>query len=92
MARNQYEAVTDISFPLQVRKFVVRREVQPKKEGAKPYTKAPCIQRLVTPQRLQRKRHLKALKRRQSENQKEAAVRSPGVQISRRTILTKTPG
>lgn len=29
-----------------VRKFVIRREVVPKKEGAKPYTKAPKIQRL----------------------------------------------
>ena len=57
----------------QVRKFVVRREVQPKKEGAKPYTKAPRIQRLVTPQRLQHKRHLMALKRRRYEAGKEAA-------------------
>jgi small subunit ribosomal protein S6e len=56
-----------------VRKFVIRREVVPKKEGAKPYTKAPKIQRLVTPQRLQHKRHRIALKRRQSEAQKDAA-------------------
>ncbi|KAI9747811.1 MAG: 40S ribosomal protein S6 [Lichina confinis] len=56
-----------------VRKFVVRREVQPKKEGAKPYTKAPKIQRLVTPQRLQRKRHRIALKRRRAESQRDAA-------------------
>jgi len=59
---------------LQVRKFVIRREVQPKKEGAKPYTKAPKIQRLVTPQRLQHKRHRIALKRRRSEMAKESAV------------------
>ncbi|KAF2433151.1 ribosomal protein S6e [Tothia fuscella] len=57
-----------------VRKFVIRREVTPKKEGAKPYTKAPKIQRLVTPQRLQHKRHRLALKRRQSENAKDAAA------------------
>ncbi|GAB7337111.1 hypothetical protein MBLNU457_g2509t1 [Dothideomycetes sp. NU457] len=56
-----------------VRKFVIRREVQPKKEGAKPYTKAPRIQRLVTPQRLQHKRHRIALKRRQAEASKDAA-------------------
>jgi len=56
-----------------VRKFVIRREVQPKKEGAKPYTKAPKIQRLVTPQRLQHKRHRVALKRRRAENAKDAA-------------------
>ncbi|CRK41847.1 hypothetical protein BN1708_016892, partial [Verticillium longisporum] len=50
-----------------VRKYVIRREVQPKGEGKKAYTKAPRIQRLVTPQRLQHKRHRLALKRRQSE-------------------------
>ena len=58
----------------QVRKFVIRREVQPKGEGKKPYTKAPRIQRLVTPQRLQHKRHRMALKRRQAEASKDAAV------------------
>jgi len=54
-----------------VRKYVVRREVTPKKEGAKPYTKAPKIQRLVTPIRLQRRRHLRSIIRRRSEHQKE---------------------
>jgi len=56
-----------------VRKFVIHREVQPKKEGKKPYNKAPKIQRLVTPQTLQRKRHRIALKKRRAEAQKEAA-------------------
>lgn len=59
---------------LQVRKFVIRREVQPKGEGKKPYTKAPKIQRLITPQRLQHKRHRLALKRRNAERTKDAAV------------------
>jgi len=55
-----------------VRKYVVRREVtSKKKENAKPYTKAPKIQRLVTPLRLQRRRHLNSLKRRKIEHQKE---------------------
>ncbi|KAH9836302.1 40S ribosomal protein S6 [Rhodofomes roseus] len=55
-----------------VRKYVVRREVKSqKKENAKPYTKAPKIQRLVTPIRLQRRRHLHSLKRRRLERQKE---------------------
>jgi len=55
-----------------VRKYVVRREVKSaKKEDAKPYTKAPKIQRLVTPIRLQRRRHLNSLKRRKIERQKE---------------------
>ncbi|RDL40188.1 40S ribosomal protein S6 [Venustampulla echinocandica] len=56
-----------------VRKFVIRREVQPKNADKKPYTKAPKIQRLVTPQRLQHKRHRIALKRRNSEKTKDAA-------------------
>jgi len=55
-----------------VRKYVVRREVKSqKKPDAKSYTKAPKIQRLVTPLRLQRRRHLHALKRRTLERQKE---------------------
>jgi len=54
-----------------VRKYVVRREVKSKKEDAKPYTKAPKIQRLVTPLRLQRRRHLLSLKKRRLERQKE---------------------
>ncbi|KAL2215898.1 40S ribosomal protein S6 [Thermoascus aurantiacus ATCC 26904] len=54
-----------------VRKFVIRRTIA--KEGKKEYTKAPKIQRLVTPQRLQRKRHRIALKRRRAEAAKEAA-------------------
>jgi len=36
-----------------VRKYVIRREVASKKEGGKAFVKAPKIQRLVTPQRLQ---------------------------------------
>ncbi|KZT24805.1 40s ribosomal protein s6-b, partial [Neolentinus lepideus HHB14362 ss-1] len=55
-----------------VRKYVVRREVKSaKKENAKPYTKAPKIQRLVTPLRLQHRRHLRSLNRRRFERQKE---------------------
>ena len=46
-----------------MRQYVIRREIQPKKEGAKPYTKAPRIQRLITPQRLQRKRDARRLKK-----------------------------
>lgn len=52
-----------------VRQYVVRREVTTK--SGKTYTKAPKIQRLVTPQRLQRKRHLRSLKKRRAEAQKE---------------------
>jgi small subunit ribosomal protein S6e len=54
-----------------VRKFVIRREVT---KGDKTYTKAPKIQRLVTPQTLQRKRHLRSLKLRNAQQQKDAAA------------------
>ncbi|ORX96776.1 ribosomal protein S6e [Basidiobolus meristosporus CBS 931.73] len=57
-----------------VRKFVIRREIQPKNAEKKPYTKAPKIQRLVTPLTLQRKRHRLALKRKNSQASKEAAA------------------
>ncbi|TVY35039.1 40S ribosomal protein [Lachnellula occidentalis] len=71
---NPYILIACASIEAQsVRKFVIRREVQPKGEGKKPYTKAPKIQRLVTPQRLQHKRHRIALKRRNAEKTKDAA-------------------
>jgi len=61
-----------------VRKYVIRREVKPKNPNAKPYTKAPKIQRLVTPERLQRRRRLRVLHRRkklaQTEQKAEYAV------------------
>jgi len=57
-----------------VRKYVIRREVQSKNGEKRVYTKAPKIQRLVTPQRLQRKRRLAALKRKRSEASRDAAA------------------
>lgn len=54
-----------------VRKYVIRREVTPK-NGKKAYTKAPKIQRLVTPRTLQHKRHRQAIKRRRTEASREA--------------------
>jgi small subunit ribosomal protein S6e len=56
-----------------VRKFVIRREL-PAKEGKKPRTKAPKIQRLVTPRRLQRKRHLLAEKKRRVQKSRGEAA------------------
>eukprot|EP00930_Biecheleria_cincta_P031420 TRINITY_DN2180_c1_g1_i4.p1 TRINITY_DN2180_c1_g1~~TRINITY_DN2180_c1_g1_i4.p1 ORF type:complete len:234 (+),score=72.32 TRINITY_DN2180_c1_g1_i4:76-777(+) len=49
-----------------VRQFVVRRQIGDKKK-----TKAPKIQRLITPQLLQRKRYFKALTRKRMEAGKE---------------------
>ncbi|KAJ3007310.1 40S ribosomal protein S6 [Thoreauomyces humboldtii] len=56
-----------------VRKYVIRREI-PGKGDKKAYTKAPKIQRLVTPRTVQRKRHLQALKVRQSAKVAEDAA------------------
>jgi len=59
-----------------VRKYVIRREL-PVKEGKEKKgnrTKAPKIQRLVTPQTLQRKRHRIALKKQRAEKNKTEAA------------------
>jgi len=48
-----------------VRQFVIRRQIV--KDGKKPVFKAPKIQRLITPQRVQRKRQFKAEARRRWE-------------------------
>jgi len=59
-----------------VRKYVIRREIAPKegKDAKKKKTKAPKIQRLVTPLTLQRKRHRLALKKRRSVKSKTEAA------------------
>ncbi|KAJ1345123.1 hypothetical protein BSLG_000638 [Batrachochytrium salamandrivorans] len=57
-----------------VRKYVIRRDVVNKKDATKINSKAPKIQRLVTPLTLQRKRNLKAVKRRNAESSREAAA------------------
>lgn len=57
-----------------VRKYVIRRELPIKEGKKKKRTKAPKIQRLVTPITLQRKRHRVALKKqRATKNKTEAA-------------------
>jgi len=54
-----------------VRRVVIRRQIV--KDGKKPYTKAPKIQRLITPRRLQHKRELRADKRKRFEKSREEA-------------------
>ena len=56
-----------------VTKYVIRREI-PGKDGKKGYSKAPKVQRLVTPQVLQRKRARLALKKKWSAKSKAAAA------------------
>ncbi|KAL7748048.1 40S ribosomal protein S6 [Sorochytrium milnesiophthora] len=57
-----------------VRKYVIRREVPSKKEGMPARSKAPKIQRLVTPLTLQRRRHARAVKRQKLNASREAAA------------------
>jgi small subunit ribosomal protein S6e len=56
-----------------VTQYVIRREI-PGKDGKKGTSKAPKIQRLVTPQVLQRKRARLALKKKWSAKSKAAAA------------------
>jgi small subunit ribosomal protein S6e len=54
-----------------VRQYVIRRQVAVK-DGKKPVWKAPKIQRLITPQRLRRKREQKSIKvQRYTKSKKE---------------------
>jgi len=57
-----------------VRKYAVRRVLPSKKEGKKPTTKAPKIQRLITPTTLQRKRRSIAQKKHRFEKNKVEAA------------------
>jgi len=57
-----------------VRKYAIRREIPAKSDDKKPSSKAPKIQRLVTPISLQRKRHRMSLKKtRQAKAKTDAA-------------------
>ena len=56
-----------------VRQYVIRPPLSVK-EGQKPKSKAPKIQRLVTPQRLQRRRRLMAEKKKRVQKNREEQV------------------
>jgi len=80
-----------------VRKYVIRREVPSKKEDKKPSSKAPKIQRLVTPISLQRKRHRMALKKARqlkakttaAEYQKLCSLRQKEQRVKRQEKLSQ---
>lgn len=55
-------------------KYVIRREIPSKTEGQKPRSKAPKIQRLVTPMVIKRKRRIRAAKIRGVENSRAEAA------------------
>ena len=56
-----------------VRRYVFKRQL-PEKEGKPKRFKAPKIQRLITPRRLQRKRHLRAINKKKGEKAKSEAA------------------
>jgi small subunit ribosomal protein S6e len=68
-----------------VRKYVVRREIPSKKEGKRATYKAPKIQRLVTPRRLQHKARLEALKQRRVSRVKAESAEYARVLAKRRS-------
>ncbi|WP_411027113.1 S6e family ribosomal protein, partial [Salmonella sp. s54925] len=79
-----------------VRQYVIRRPL-PVKEGQKAKSKAPKIQRLVTPQRLQRRRRLMAEKKKrvvknrddQADYHKLLAKRAKELREKRQELLAK---
>jgi len=66
-----------------VRKYVIRRELPAKEGKSKKRTKAPKIQRLVTPERLQRKRRILSLKKKRSAKNKAEAAEFAKLQAQR---------
>lgn len=75
-----------------VRKYVIRREVPAKKEGKKLKSKAPKIQRLITPVVLQRKRARLAHKVAKLEASKQAAAEYAALISSRKQELKDKRG
>jgi len=66
---NKIRKLFNLSKEDDVRKYVVRKPLKAK-EGKKEKFKAPKIQRLITPLRLQRKRRIASLKKRRADRQK----------------------
>merc|ERR1711881_718697 len=70
-----------------VRSFVIRRELKADEKHAKSRSKAPKIQRLITPVRLQRKRSQKAAARSRVEASKEAEAAYRKLMATRSKLL-----
>ena len=66
---NRIRKLFNLSKEDDVRKYVVRRPLK-LKEGKKEKTRAPKIQRLITPMRVQRKRRALTIKKKRSEKQR----------------------
>merc|ERR1719510_2319675 len=68
-------------------KYVIRRELKANEKHSKPRSKAPKIQRLITPVRLQRKRSQKAAARSRLESGKEAEAAYRKLMATRAKLL-----
>jgi len=68
-------------------KYVIRRELKANEKHSKPRSKAPKVQRLITPVRLQRKRAQKAQARSRAENSKEADAAYRKVMAARAKMM-----
>jgi len=66
---NKIRKLFNLSKEDDVRKYVVRKPLK-QKEGKKEKFRAPKVQRLITPARLQRKRRILAMKKKRAERQK----------------------
>jgi small subunit ribosomal protein S6e len=66
---NKIRKLFNLSKEDDVRKYVVRKPLKAK-EGKKEKFKAPKIQRLITPMRIQRKRRVQGLKKKRADKQK----------------------
>ena len=66
---NKIRKLFNLSKDDDVRKYVVRKPLK-QKEGKKEKFRAPKVQRLITPIRLQRKRRVLALKKKRTERRK----------------------
>lgn len=88
-----------------VRQYVIRRTVPSKKEGRPDRSKAPKIQRLITPARIQRKRRLFSLKKKRvtarieaesayktllAARQKEVREKKMARKLSRQSSISKS--
>lgn len=97
---NKIRSLFNLSKDDDVCKYVIRRDIPLKegaKEGAKPKSKAPKIQRLITPSSIRRKRKriqmkkdsIAASRKSMAEYEKLLAQRNEAARESRRTSLSK---
>lgn len=89
---NNIRKLFNLSKEDDVRQYVIRREIPSKKEGQKPRSKAPKIQRLITPVRIERKRVMLVKKMAKLQASKEAAAEYAQLLASRPKVYKTKSG